>query len=552
MGQTVSAPGDGWNYAAVWEGVAERFGDEAAVIHGETRLSWAAFDRHANGVAQVLLAQGLQRQGKVALYLRNRPEFLETIFAAFKAALVPVNTNYRYRRDELTRLWDDADVAAVVFEDEFTEQCAEVRGQLGRVQVWLHVGDEDSCPDWAIPYRRATDSTAGRTLPRWGRSGDDLLLLCTGGTTGLPKGVMWRQDDLFRLLEAAAGRELPASPDAGAYVRGLPGAGPLALPASPLMHGTGALFALPVLAQAGCVVLLPGRSFSPVELLEAVTRHQVQALSVVGDAFARPIIEAMDRAPGRWDLSSLRVISSSGATFSPAAKEQLLRYATNACIVDRLGSSESGVLATAVAWPGRVPATGTFEPLTSRRVRVLDRSGRGTAGVGESGLLAVAGHISLGYYNDPGKSATTWVEIDGVPHVMSGDWAQVSDQGTITLLGRGSACINTAGEKVFPEEVEEILKLAGGVIDAAVVGVPDDHLGQTVVALVQVSPGCPAPDAATLVNHVKSRLARYKAPKRVFVVPTLDRGVNGKLDYRRLGDLAAELTAGQPSGPGKG
>jgi 3-oxocholest-4-en-26-oate---CoA ligase len=532
-----SAPG--WNLAGVWEAVAARFSAAPALRHGDRVISWREFDERANGVAASLLAGGLSRQDKVAQYMRNRPEYLESMFAAFKAGLVPVNTNYRYGDDELIYLWGDSDTTAVVFDAEFTEVCARLRARLPDVRCWLRVGDEAGSPDWATPYEEAATGHPGRVVGDGGRSGDDLYLLYTGGTTGMPKGVMWRQDDLFRMMESTFGDWAEGPADPAGWAARLPRPAPPALPAPPLMHGTACWFALPVLSRGGTVVTLTGTPFDAVELLDTVVAAGVRRLCIVGDAFAKPLLRELDADPNRWDLSGLQVIVSSGAMLSQDSKQRLLRYAPRVQIVDGLGTSESGNVATTTT--SRGDETGTARFKLSPNTRVVDAAGRDVVpGSGQSGRLAVGGYIPLGYYGDPDKTAATFVVLDGRRYVIAGDWATVDADGGITLLGRGSSCINTAGEKVYPEEVEEVLKQSAGVRDAAVVGVPDERFGEAVVALVEPDAGHDL-DEAALITHVKRRLAAYKAPRRVFMVESVGRGPNGKLDHPRLKDLARQL-----------
>ena len=524
----------GWNFADVWEAVAERFPSEPALLHHDVELSWDAFDRRANGVATTLLGSGLQRQDKVAQYMRNRPEYLESMFASFKAGLVPVNTNFRYTAEELVYLWTNCDAAAVVFEDEFVNTCERVRRRVPGVRCWIHVGEPSHCPAWAVSYSDAACAATDRVQPLWGRTGDDLYLLYTGGTTGMPKGVMWRQNDLFRMLQDQNGQSVDDNANAAQFATALERPGPRVLPAAPLMHATTAWFTMPILCWGGAAVTLESASFNAEVVLDAIERHRATGLCIVGDAFAHPLLAALDQEPHRWNLDHMRVIVSSGAFLSAPAKHKLRHYMRQVTIVDTLGSSESGSVARSITRSDDAAAAETAKFRLGDDTRVINEVGDDVVpGSGESGLLAVGGYQPVGYYKDAAKTAATFRQINGRTYVVAGDHATVEADGTITLLGRGSGCINTAGEKVYPEEVEQVLKAVDGVEDAAVIGVPDPRFGEVVVALVQSSPDCKL-DADALRAHVKGNLAAYKAPKQVIIVESVYRGANGKLDYRRL------------------
>jgi acyl-CoA synthetase (AMP-forming)/AMP-acid ligase II len=441
------------------------------------------------------LDAGLARQDKVAQYLPNRPAYLESVYACFKAGLVPVNTNYRYGDDEIVALWNNADVRAVVFDASFASLVERVRSRLPDVRLWLSADEELS----------------GRTSAPWPRTGDDLWLVYTGGTTGAPKGVMWRQDDLLRVLNGRAAVPLPLdAPSVDAVGPLIAGPGPVALIASPLMHAAAAVRAFPVLSSGGSVVTLTGSGFDVVELLDAVTRWRVDLLAIVGDAFAAPIVAALDASPGRWDISSLDTITSSGALFSETVIRGLLRHNPSMRVVDVVGASEAMGVAFATWTPS---SEGAFVP--SPDTRVLP-----------DGRLARRGNIPLGYYKDPERTAVTFPVIDGERWSVPGDYAELQADGTIRLLGRGTTSINTAGEKVWPEEVEGVIKSLPGVVDAAVVGVPEARFGERVVAVVvgEVT-------EAAVIEHVKARLAHYKAPRHVLFVDSLERRENGKLDH---------------------
>ncbi|MCU1377044.1 MAG: fatty-acid--CoA ligase [Acidimicrobiales bacterium] len=536
----------GWNLADIWETVARAQPEATAVVQGSRCSTWAEYERRANGVAaRLLAAPGVEPQAKVAEYLYNSPEYLETLFAAWKAGLVPVNTNYRYTDDELVYLWDNADTVAVVFHGAFTPTIERIRDRLPRIRLWLWVDDATGpMPEWAEPYEAAaTSGPADPVAPPWGRSGDDLLMLYTGGTTGSPKGTMWRQDDLFVNLNAAGLQ--PYSVDGGLEKMGSEraawGAGPRAVPACPLMHGTALFITIGLLTAGGSSILLEKRNFDATELFDVVDREKVNGVIIVGDAFARPMVKALDEHPGRWDLSSLLLIYSSGVMWSEPVKEALLAHHPNMALADLLGSSEALGMAKSVSGGTKAAATATFE-LSDDAVVLTDDNRVVQAGSGEIGRVALKGRVPVGYYKDPEKSARTFPVIDGVRYTVPGDYATVEADGSITLLGRGSVVINTGGEKVFPEEVEEAMKTFDGVRDAVAVGVPDERFGEAVTGVVELDPGASV-DAGALREHVKRHLAAFKAPHNVVVVDTIGRAANGKVDYRRLKELAIEHLA---------
>jgi acyl-CoA synthetase (AMP-forming)/AMP-acid ligase II len=548
-----------WNFADVWEAVAELHPDAPALTQGSTRRTWRQLDDRANGVAATLLASGLDHQAKVAQYLYNGPEYIESLFAAFKASLVPVNTNYRYTETELTYLWDNADVEAVVFHGSFAARADAVRASLPGIRTWLWVDDgAGPCPSWATPYEAATEavdsSHGGPVCGPGGRSPDDLLLIYTGGTTGMPKGVMWRQDDLFAVLNQTGELRYPGDGNP-ATVRAIltaPAKHPPArlLPGPPLMHGTGLFTAMSVLSSAGSVVMLESRHLDIQELLDTIAAERVTELSIVGDAFAKPILAALDAHPGRWDISSLWLVISSGVMWSEEVKAGLLRHQPRLIMIDSLGSSEAIGMARSRSQLGETASTAGFQ--LSPDTKVLAEDGTEVvAGSGQQGIVALRGRGPIGYYKDPDKSAATFRIIDGERWTVPGDFATVAADGSVRLLGRGSGCINTGGEKVFPEEVEEALKLHPAVLDAVVVGVPDERFGETVTALVECRSEAPNPGEEDLIGWVRERLASYKAPRRVLPVATIGRAPNGKVDYRRLRQYAIDTVTGageaQPS-----
>ncbi len=524
---SISAGAAEWNFAHMWEAVADAVPDRVAQVQGGRHSLWRDFERRAGGVAAALLASGLRRQDKVALYLHNAPAYLESAFAAMKAGLVPVNTNYRYTGDELIHLWTDSDAAAVVFHGAFAPQAEAVRSRCPGVRAWLFVEDgTGACPPWAIDYEAAAASARPPAAAPWGRTGDDQVLIYTGGTTGLPRGVMWRQHDLF-LASNTTGD--PEDADYGHVRRRLDGAKPpIGLPAAPLMHGTGFVFAATILNRGGTVVTLLETSFDVASLLDTIVREGVTDVCIVGDAFCRPMVDALDQEPGRWNLGHLKVVSSSGMAWSPGVKQRLLVHAPEALLIDFLNASEASGMGRALTSSRRKDGAGRFQ--LGRNACVLGDDGRPLRpGAGVPGRLAVRGHIPLGYYKDPGKTAATFPVVDGVRYAVPGDLATVEIDGAITLLGRGSTCINTGGEKVFPEEVEDALRACPGVRDAVVVGVLHARFGQMVAAAVEMADDA-AWDEASLLDALRLRLAGHKIPRATMPVNTVGRGPNGKAD----------------------
>lgn len=533
-----------WIFADLYEAIAETTPDNPCQYFGDTVYTWRDFNRRCNGLASDLIGAGLTHQSKVAAYLYNGPEYLETYVAAFKGGFAPVNTNYRYGAEEITYLFDNADAEAVVFHATFVPLVESVRASLPKVKRWYCVADgTNPVPSWAVDYSAVVAKGAdGSVAGPWGRSPDDLLLLYTGGTTGMPKGVMWRQDDLFNVIGAGGNAvlQVPPAQSIDEIVARLDPTKPgLALmSACPLMHGTGQFSSLIALNMGGSVVTLPSRHLDIDEMLSTIERRRVSSLIIVGQAFAGPLLESLEANPGRYDLSSLIMISSSGVMWSRENKQGLLRHIPQVVLFDSFGSSEAVGMGGSVSVAGAEVETAKF--MLGPFVAVFTEDGRRVVpGSGERGLVAVGGFIPMGYYKDEVKSAQTFRTFEGQRWSVPGDWAEVNTDGTLVLLGRGSVCINTGGEKVFPEEVEETLKKHPSVRDAVAVGIPDNRFGETICAVVEAAPGA-TPDLATLADHVKSHLAPYKAPRNLVLVDSIGRAPNGKVDYKRLKAVAFE------------
>ena len=536
-----------WNIGDIFDAIGARLGDELALLHfgadGTSRtVSWKELDRRSNALARFLIESGAKPDDKVAIYSYNRPEWIEAVVACFKARLVPVNVNYRYRDEELQYLLDNSDSVAVVFEGGFSENVTRLASDLPGLRTLIRIEDGGPpCPG-AVSYDAAV-SGASQPLGNV-RSADDLLLLYTGGTTGMPKGVMWRQEDLFRTL-GGGGDPLGTGPrpaDLEEHVANVM-AGmqrQRLLPACPIMHGTGLFTAVNALMNGGSIVTVDSKKLDAAALWSAVESLEVNAMSIVGDVFARPMVEALREK--RYVLDSLRLIISSGVMWSIETKKALLEQHPMMLLFDSLGSSEATGLGASVMGAGMEIQTASFK--VGDRVKVLnEEGGEVKAGSGERGLVARSGPIPVGYYKDPEKTARTFQTFGGVRYSIPGDFATVAEDGTLTLLGRGSACINTGGEKVFPEEIEEVLKRHAAVEDAATVGLPDPKWGQSIHSLVVLRTGQTASEQQ-LRDHVREHLAAYKVPKRIFSVDTLGRSPSGKMDYKgvtaRLTTLAVE------------
>jgi fatty-acyl-CoA synthase len=525
-----------WNLADALDLIAAVRADSEALVQGELRRSWRECERRARNLSAWMRARVPTHQGKVAIYTYNHPAYLESMWAAMKAGLVPVNVNYRYRAAELRFLFENADAEIVVVHAEFAPRLAEVGAELPALRAVLVVGDPEpgALPPGAEDYERVAETDL--PAPRLARSPDDLLLLYTGGTTGMPKGVMWRQADLYERLGGGGLGPSPADPEAlRAFVRDHPL--PLrTLIAPPLMHGTGQFMALIAWLTGGAVLLLPDpRHFDAAALWTAVERARANAISIVGDSFARPMLREL-RSGRRYDLSSLRMIASSGVMWSEETKRGLLEAHPPLVLVDSLGSSEALGMGVSITTSAGVVETARFQLSDTTRLFDAELNPIETR-PGARGLLGVAGHQPAGYYKDAAKSARTFVEASGRRFSIPGDWAEVAPDGkSLVLLGRGSVCINTGGEKVFPEEVEEVLKLHPAVKDAVVVGVPDGRFGEAVTAVV--SPVAEPVEGGALVRFVRERLADYKAPRHVVWVDAVYRSPSGKADFRRTRDAA--------------
>ncbi|MDB4969531.1 MAG: AMP-binding protein [Myxococcales bacterium] len=521
-----------FNLADLFESVADVVPEREAVVSGAVRLSYAALDERATRLANHLRAHGIGAGDHVGLYLYNGHEFIEAVLATFKIRAVPININYRYVEGELRYLCSNADLKALLHQPELAARAATVAAELPSLRHRLASGGE---------YEAALSaSSPARDFPR--RSGDDRYIIYTGGTTGMPRGVMWRHEDVF--FAGLQGGN-PGGPPLGdpAELPPLAKSGDKALtflPAAPFIHGAAQWAALIGLYGGGKVVVKPGSSFDAAEVARLIGQEQVSTITLVGDAMARPLADAL-RATPEVDTASLIVIASAGAILSRSVQEELQRLLPNVLILNNFGASETGHQGNAGGEAGARPKF-YMDDTTA----VLDEAlAPIAAGSGAIGKLARRGRIPLGYYNDPAKTAATFVVVDGRRWVVPGDLATVEADGAITVLGRGAVCINSGGEKIFPEEVEEALKAHPSVEDAVVVGVPDERWGERVAALVRARDGA-CPTLAQLDAHCRALVAGYKVPRELYVVTELQRHPSGKPDYRWAKSEALAQRAAEP------
>ncbi|MEE2677906.1 MAG: AMP-binding protein [Myxococcota bacterium] len=524
------------NYATLWEALSDTLGDRDAVVSGATRRTWTEHEGRAARLASALNEAGLGRNSKLGLYLYNSPEYLESQFASMKGRGVPVNINYRYLDDELLYLLENSDAEALVFHRSLGDRVGRVMERAPGVKLWIQVDDGGEAIPGAVDYEDLVASH--EPAPRIQRSADDIYMLYTGGTTGMPKGVMYDTGGMLQGFMAAAfpifGLVVSELAEIPAVASQLweEGRGVTSLPACPLMHGTGMwLGALIPHCAGACVVTLESRSFDAHEVWSTAQRERASQIVIVGDAFAKPMLRGLEEARDRgspYDLSSVNFLISSGVMWTAEVKKELLDW-SDFTLIDAMGSTE-GSMGTQITTRGNIGETARFAMSPTTRVFTEDGE-QVEPGSGEAGMVAASGSVPIGYYKDEAKSKATFRTIDGVRYSFPGDWALVESDGSLTLLGRGSNCINTAGEKVYPEEVEEVVKRHPDVVDCLVVGIDDEKFGQRVTGVASLRAGSDVGEAE-LREFTRSQLASFKMPRQLFIVDRVERAPNGKADYK--------------------
>ena len=533
------------DFASVWEMVSDLVPENDALICGEDIVTWKEYDDRASKIASALSEAGLGANSKAGLYLNNSNEYLIAQYAIFKVGGIPINVNYRYVEEELIYLLENSDAEAVFYHACYSSRIKEIAGSLPNIKAWIEVSDgTESKFDQSLKYEELLNQHP--PMKRIHRDPETIYMLYTGGTTGMPKGVMYKQGEfliyLFRTLKAM-GYDVPedlsdlesrieASKSSNAFIRSVVGC--------PLMHGTGMwLGAFLPLLLGGTAITTSNLGFDPDQLWTQVQNKKATNIVIVGDAFAKPMLDALNRAASdgnAYDISSVQVIISSGVMWSAEVKQGLLQH-HDMRLMDTMGSTEGGMGAS-VTTRDNPPATAKFS-LNPGVIVLADDGEILSPGSEKIGLIGTSGLVPVGYYKDEKKSAETFREVDGVRYSFPGDYAKLEADGTITLLGRGSNCINSAGEKIYPEEVEEALKKDALVFDCLVVGMPDEKFGQKIVAVVSTVDNQQV-NEAELIENTRKIIAGYKLPKTILFADEVQRAPNGKANYKWAKTFAEE------------
>ena len=536
------------NFASLWENIADLIPNETAIICGDQKKTWSEYDVVSSKLATGLSQAGLKTYSKAGLYLHNSNEYLEAQYSIFKIGGIPINVNYRYKSEELLYLLDNSDCEALFYQACYGDQINKIKNSLPGIKIWIEVEDgSESLVDGCVLYSSLIQTC--NEMSRWKRPEDIIYMLYTGGTTGMPKGVMYNQAEfiqgMFKTLRGM-GYELPADlSKINEYISDLHAKKelPVSLVGCPLMHGTGMWLGCFVPHNlGGAVATIPGLGFDPDKIWQECSRVNVTNIVIVGDAFARPMLNALEIAKENnqpYDLSSLKQITSSGVMWSAEVKAGLLKH-HDMRLMDTMGSTEGGMGAS-VSTRDSMAETATFK-LNPGMIVLKDNGELVEPGSDDTGLLGISGDmamIPIGYYKDAKKSAETFREYKGTRYSFPGDYAKIESDGSIILLGRGSNCINSAGEKIYPEEVEEALKKDPLIFDCLVVGVPDERFGQKIVAIVSTV-GNKIIDESEILTNVRERLAGYKLPKIILFSEIVERAPNGKANYKWAKLFAAQ------------
>ena len=533
------------DFASVWEMVSDLVPENDALICGEDIVTWKEYDDRASKIASALSEAGLGANSKAGLYLNNSNEYLIAQYAIFKVGGIPINVNYRYVEEELIYLLENSDAEAVFYHACYSSRIKEIAGSLPNIKAWIEVSDgTESKFDQSLKYEDLLNKHS--PMKRIHRDPETIYMLYTGGTTGMPKGVMYKQGEflvyLFRTLKAM-GYDVPedlsdlesrieASKSSNAFIRSVVGC--------PLMHGTGMwLGAFLPLLLGGTAITTSNLGFDSDQLWAQVQNKKATNIVIVGDAFAKPMLDALNRGVSdgsAYDISSVQVIISSGVMWSAEVKQGLLEH-HDMKLMDTMGSTEGGMGAS-VTTRDNPPATAKFA-LNPGVIVLADDGEILSPGSEKIGLIGTSGLVPVGYYKDEKKSAETFREVDGVRYSFPGDYAKLEVDGTITLLGRGSNCINSAGEKIYPEEVEEALKKDSLVFDCLVVGMPDEKFGQKIVAVVSTVDNKKV-NEAELIENTRKSIAGYKLPKTILFTDEVQRAPNGKANYKWAKTFAEE------------
>ncbi len=522
-----------FNLADLFEAAVDAYPEREYLVANGVRRTYGEMEVRANQLAHHLSAQGIGPGDHVGIYAYNSVEWVEAAWAVFKLRAIWININYRYVKDELRYLLHNADLKALVHQREFSPLVAALLPELPDLRDVIVLEDGSDAEDPVAAAVHYEDALAGQSPARdFGpRSGDDLYILYTGGTTGMPKGVVWRHEDVFYALGGGTDPTTNSRvTDPATMVAKGAGGGMTHLPVAPLMHGATQWCVMGQSFVGSKIVLMA--KFDPHDVWRLVEREQVNSVMITGDAMGKPLVESLDDPGAEYDLSSLLAVVSSAALFSAPVKDEFFARLPTLVITDAIGSSEGGNNGMTVVTAGNTAMkSGPTVHLLGQTVVFDEDLELVEPGSGVIGKIARSGDIPQGYYNDPKKTAEVFIEVKGTRYVMPGDYATVEADGSITLLGRGSIVINSGGEKIFPEEVESAVRSHPDVMDAIVCGAPDERWGQTVAAIVQPRVGHEAPSLQALQEHCRATIAGYKLPRRLHVVDLIERSPSGKPDY---------------------